>query len=102
MSIISELIHRITSRGESSGAPSRLPSPDALVLLTRPRGEPEAQMYREILEGERIRALVKNRDAVSAQSGGMGPPWAYELWVLRKDLRRARDLLGIEPEAGSE
>ena len=33
-----------------------------------------------------------------AQAGGMGPPWAYELWVLRKDLRRARETLDL-PEA---
>jgi hypothetical protein len=50
-------------------------------------------MLREILATEGIVAMVKNRDAVSTQSGGMGPPWAYELWVLRRDLRRARDVI---------
>ena len=57
-----------------------------------------AQLFRQILEQNGIRAMVKNRDAASAQAGGMGPPWAYELWVLRKDLRRARETLDL-PEA---
>ena len=82
--------------GSDADAPERLPSPDELVLLMRPNGEPEAQFFREMLEQGGIGALVKNRDPVSAQSGGMGPAWAYELWVLRKDLRSARELL--EPD----
>ena len=99
MSIISDLLHRF-GRHSHADAPSRLPSPDALALVTRPNGEPEAQLQREILEQNGIHAMVKNRDSASAQAGGMGPPWAYELWVLRKDLRRARELLDIEPPAG--
>ena len=95
MSIISDLLRRL-GRQPSQDAPSRLPSPDALVLVTRPNGEPEAQLLRQILEQNGVRAMVKNRDAASAQAGGMGPPWAYELWVLRKDLRRARELLDID------
>ena len=97
MSIISDFLRRLGNRpGEA--APSRLPSPDALALVTRPAGEPEAQLFREILEQHGIHAMVKNRDAASAQAGGMGPPWAYELWVLRKDLRRAREALNIDAE----
>jgi hypothetical protein len=97
MSIISDLFRRL-GRQASADAPSRLPSPDALVLVTRPNGEPEAQMLRQILEQNGVRAMVKNRDPASAQAGGMGPPWAYELWVLRKDLRRARELLDLDDE----
>ncbi len=77
-----------------AGRPERLPSPDELVLLTRPEGEPEAQFLKEMLDENGVRALVKNRDPVSAQSGGMGPAWAYEIWVLRKDLRRAQEIIG--------
>ncbi len=80
------------------GAPERLPSPDELALLTRPDGELNAQLLRQMLAGEGIHAMVKNRDAVSAESGGMGPPWAYELWVLRRDLRRAREIIGDSDE----
>ena len=97
MSIISDFFRRFGTR-PAEGAPSRLPSPDALALVTRPSGEPEAQLFRQILEQNGIRAMVKNRDAASAQAGGMGPPSAYELWVLRKDLRRARETLDL-PEA---
>ncbi len=82
------------------GAPARLPSPDGLVLLTRPHGEPEAQLLRQILEDNGIRSMVKNRDAVGVDGGGWGPAWAYELWVLRKDLRRAREVLALDDEAG--
>jgi hypothetical protein len=98
MRIISDLLRRL-GRQPTGDAPSRLPSPDALVLLARPNGEPEAQMLRQILEQNGVRAMVKNRDAASAQAGGMGPPWAYELWVLRKDLRRARELLDLDDQA---
>ena len=98
MSIISDLLHRIGGK-RSEPSPTRLPSPDALVLVTRPQGEPEAQLQREILEQNGVHAMVKNRDSASAGAGGMGPAWAYELWVLRKDLRRARELLDIDQPA---
>jgi hypothetical protein len=88
--------------GGDEGRPGRLPSPDSLALVARPQGEPEAQMMRELLDEHGIRAMVKNRDAVSAQAGGMGPTWAYELWVLRRDLRRAREVLGIDGEREHE
>ncbi|MHB8683542.1 MAG: putative signal transducing protein [Dehalococcoidia bacterium] len=81
-------------------APSRLPSPDELVLLTRPQGEPEAQLLRQILQDNGIRSMVKNRDAVGVDGGGWGPSWAYELWVLRKDLRRARETLDLPAPKG--
>ena len=77
-------------------APPRLPSPADLVLVARPQGEPEAMMLHELLEREGIHALVRNLDAATARGGGWGPPWAYELLVLRRDLRRARELLGVE------
>jgi len=93
MSLLSRIIERL--RGEPDRAPVRLPSPGALVLLVRPHGEAEAQLFRDMLEQEGVRSLIKNRDPVSARAGGMGPPWAYELWVLRRDLRRAREILDL-------
>jgi hypothetical protein len=78
-----------------------LPSGDALVLLMRPEGEPEALMLRGVLEEQGIVAMVKNRDAATAQSGAMGPPWAYELWVARRDLARAREALDLPKGAGA-
>jgi hypothetical protein len=94
MTFISRIIDRII--GRDPDAPERLPSPDSLALLTRPEGEPAAELLRGILEQEGVRSMIKNRDAVSARGGGMGPPWAYELWVLRKDLARAREIIGVE------
>jgi len=97
MSIISRIRDLLSPPDrDANGAPSRLPSPDELVLLMRPEGEPEAEMLRGILASNGIRSLVKNRDALSAQVGGMGPAWAYELWVLRKDLRRAREVVELD------
>ena len=76
-----------------SSAPERLPSPDAIVVLARPNGEPEALMLQEMLESHGIHALVRNRDAATAQSGAWAGAWAYELCVLRRDLRRAQELI---------
>lgn len=97
MGILSRILDRLVGRTEG-GAPARLPSPDELVLAARPNGEIEAQLLRQMLAAEGVHAMVKNRDAVSAESGGMGPPWAYELWVLRKDLRRAREIIGEDEQ----
>jgi hypothetical protein len=99
MGIISRMLGWLAGRPDNE-APVRLPSPDGLVLLARPQGEPEAQLLRQMLAAEGIHAMVKNRDAVSAESGGMGPPWAYELWVLRRDVRRAREIIGDDELGG--
>jgi hypothetical protein len=98
MGILSRLLARF--RGAGPGAPVRLPSPDDLALLARPEGEPEALMLQEMLQAEAIHSLVKNRDAATARGGGWGPPWAYELWVLRRDLRRAREIIGADEDGG--
>jgi hypothetical protein len=95
MSILSHL-RSLLGASAPEGRPERLPSPDALVLLTRPQGEPEARLLQGILEDNGIRSMVKNRDPVGVDGGGWGAPWKYELWVLRKDLRRSRELLEIE------
>ena len=95
MSILSRL-RALLGDDAGAGAPERLPSPDALVLLTRPQGEPEARLLQGILEDNGIRSMVKNRDAVGVDGGGWGAPWKYELWVLRRDLRRARELLELD------
>ncbi len=94
MSIIARIIARF--RSGDPGAPSRLPSPDELTLLARPEGEPEALVLQELLQSEGVHAMVRNRDAATARGGSWGPPWAYELWVLRRDLRKAREVLGVE------
>jgi hypothetical protein len=99
VSIISRLLARF--HPDDPDAPARLPSPDALALLTRPEGEPEALMLQELLEGAGIHAMVRNRDAATARGGSWGPPWAYELWVLRRDLRKARQIIGLDMDPGA-
>lgn len=91
------IFKRIFGRGDE-GAPQRLPSPDELVFLTRAESEMEAAIYRDMLTEAGIGALVKNRDALSVQSGMMARPWSQELWVLRKDLRLARLTLDIKAD----
>jgi hypothetical protein len=93
MNVISRIFGAIFGHREG-GAPERLPPPDSLALAARPSSEPEAQFMREVLRSNGIESMVKNRDAASAQAGGAGPAWAYEVWVLRRDLRQALELLG--------
>lgn len=96
MSLLSWLSDRLFGDADANeGAPERLPSADEVVLLMHAGGEPEALMLRELLGGDNIHALVKNSSALSAYSPGPGPFGGWELWVLRRDLRRARDLLGM-------
>jgi hypothetical protein len=52
-------------------------------------------MFRDMLHDAGIEALIKNRDVLTAQSGVMSQPYSQELWVLRKDLRRAREVLEL-------
>ena len=94
MSILSRILGWFG--GADGGEPARLPSPDELVLLVEPNGEAEAQLFHDMLEHEGIRSMVRNTDAASARAGGMGPEWAYELLVLRKDLQRGRAILGLD------
>jgi hypothetical protein len=96
MSIFSRLRARLLGREDDS--PERLPSPDDLVILVRPEGEPEALMMQEMLAAEGIVAMVRNRDAATARGGGWGPSWAYDVMVKRADLRRAREVVGADPD----
>ncbi len=90
------ILTRILSWFGGGGARERLPSPDDLVLLVEPNGEAEAQLFHDMLEQEGIRSMIRNTDASSARAGGLGPAWAYELHVLRRDARRAREILGLD------
>jgi hypothetical protein len=97
--LIARLFAHITAPFRADdGAPERLPSPNELVVLAHPGGEPASLMMQQMLADEGIHALVRNRDAATSRGGGWGPPWAYEVCVLRRDLRRAREIIG-EPRA---
>ena len=93
------ILSRILGWFSGGDAPERLPSPDELVLLVEPNGEAEAQLFHDMLEQQGIRSMIRNTDASSARAGGLGPVWAYELRVLRKDLHRGREILGLDEGA---
>lgn len=87
------------SGGADDSEPTRIPSADELVLLARPQGEPEALMLKDMLDKQGIAAMVKNRDASAATRGAMGSFWAYELWVMHRDLAKAREIVGEDAVA---
>ena len=80
-------------------APQRLQSPDELTIVARPQGEPEALMIQELLRNEGVHVLVRNRDALSAAYAMAGSALGWEVLVLRRDLRRASELLDLPSEA---
>ncbi len=67
---------------------------DALVKVAAALSEPEAAMWRELLENNGIPAMVKNTNVLSVtfETGSM--PWDCDLYVRRRDLERAREILG--------
>lgn len=65
---------------------------DPLVKVASGLSEPEAGMWRELLEDAGIRCLVKNMNYLSVSYGAAGPN-DYDMWVKRSDLERAREVL---------
>lgn len=90
-------LRRLFGRGDD--APERLPSPDELVSLTLAESDVDASIFRDMLADAGITAMIKNRDVLTAQTGVMPRPWSQELFVLRKDLRRAREVLEMSDDA---
>jgi ATP-dependent exoDNAse (exonuclease V) beta subunit len=89
MSIVQRLLGWLGGGGDDE----REPAPDDMVLLTKPRGEPEALMLKEILADNGIQSLMKNRDGFTASRNAPGPWWSYELWVLQRDYGEAAELV---------
>jgi hypothetical protein len=71
---------------------------DDLVLLAVAGSQIEATIWRDALEQEGIRPLVRNRDPL-APVGIPMPLSKYEIFVLRRDERRARWIIGEAVEA---
>lgn len=101
MALFSRIRALLGRRDDGPPPPTRLPSGDELALLARPQGEPEALMLQEMLASSGIVAMIKNRDAFSVTRGAWGGFWAYELWVLRRDLARAREIIGEDAAGGA-
>lgn len=72
---------------------------DDSVLLAVASSEVEAQIWRDALEQEGIRPFVKTR-APLAYLGSDALFATYEVFVLRRDLKRAQWIIGegVEPE----
>jgi hypothetical protein len=71
---------------------------DPLVRVVAGVSEPEALMWRELLENNGIPAMVKNMNflSVAREIGSM--PWDCDLYVKQSDLERAQEVLA--PAAG--
>jgi hypothetical protein len=82
---------RLLGRVHDGDAPRRLPSPDELVCVALPQGEPEALMLQELLRNAGVHSIVKNRFAYPVTM--MQPIGTHELFVLRRDLKRAEAAL---------
>ena len=78
-------------------------SDDPIVRLVGGMLEPEAEMWREALMNEGVRAFTKVMDAV-AISDGRATGTNCALFVNRSDLERAREVLGpaLEGELADE
>jgi hypothetical protein len=78
---------------------------DPLVKIAAGLSEPEAQMWRELLENNGVPAFIKNMDFLSAYGASSGN--AYDMWVKEADAERALDILrpmlppGQLPDAAS-
>ena len=77
---------------------SREPAPDEIVCLAEVEGEGTAEMWCGMLKQRGIHSMAKNMSALAHWR--LGSPW--EVHVLYRDLARARELLGLDDEAGDE
>src|SRR5207248_6947028 len=86
---------RSTSAGGLSSRGFTMPEPnpnEEIVCLATAGDTPEAHLWRQALEGEGIRCHVVGE---YLGSFGVAPPGhpVPELWVLRQDAERARQIL---------
>jgi hypothetical protein len=74
--------------------------PDDLVRLAIASDEIEAHIWRDALEQEGIRPLVRSRSPLSTMGGGALFE-SFEVLVLARDEKRARWIIGeaVEPIA---
>ena len=70
-----------------------LASEDPIVKLVAALTEPEAQMRRELLENDGVAAMVKDV-GIGLSAYGATPPFGFDLFVNRKDVERAAEILG--------
>lgn len=78
-----------------------MPRDDESVLLAVASSELEAQIWRDALEQEGIRPFVRNRNAQPYLGNDAFFPM-YEVFVLRRDLKRARWIIGDGAEPNGD
>ena len=74
-------------------SPPRDPEPDDVVPVALPDGEALAQLWKGMLESQGIPAMV--RDVSPLYRGYMNWAGEIELCVRRRDIPRAREILGV-------
>ncbi len=75
------------------------PNSDRLVMIGVAHDEVEASIWRDALEREGVAVYVKNADPLG--SFGLPPlPGSLQVFVLARDERRARWILGDLPDGG--
>jgi hypothetical protein len=65
---------------------------DRLILIAEARDLLEANVWKDALEQEGIKPFVKSLDVLKPM--GVAPSGGFELYVLEKDEKRARWVLG--------
>jgi len=66
---------------------------DPLVAVAAAISEPEALMWRELLENNGVPAMVKNVNPLSVTQAFPTPFSDYDLYVKQSDLERAEEIL---------
>jgi hypothetical protein len=77
-------------------SPPRDQGPDDVVPVALPEGEEVAGLWKGMLESQGIPAMI--RDVSPLYRGYMNWAAEYELCVRRRDLDRARAVLGVTEE----
>jgi hypothetical protein len=75
-------------------------SEDPIVKLVDGLLEPEAQMWREVLENSNIKAVTRSDSLAVSQGGATGTNTG--IFVKESDLLRARDVLAPLLESRNE
>ncbi len=78
-------------------------SDDPMVRVAAALGEPEAEMWRELLSNNGVPAATKNTDSLSVAYGA-SPGNSFDLFVKQSDLELAREVLAplLEPHDQEE
>jgi hypothetical protein len=66
---------------------------DPIVKVAAGLSEPEALMYRELLENNGVAAMAKNMNALSVTREFGSMPGDFDILVKQSDLERAREVL---------